>query len=159
MVKWRVIGNPPRQDMTAVGVNQKWRFNLSQSYLDLLKKSLIRYFPDSYQPLAPRMGDSFLPLRLAYLIIRKVLGPDINLAERVNLELRGQGQDYCPTAGESMIGMKRLDNLQFCVTDLVSNQVKGDLIEEGVWRGGASIFMKAVLMVLGDKERRVYLGG
>ena len=56
-----------------------------------------------------------------------------------------------------MIGMKRLDNLQFCVTDLVSNQVKGDLIEAGVWRGGASIFMKAVLMVLGDKERRVYL--
>ena len=80
--------------MTAVGVNQKWRFNLSQSYLDLLKKSLIRYFPDSYQPLAPRMRDSFLPLRLAHLIIRKVLGPDIDLAERVNLELRGQGQDY-----------------------------------------------------------------
>ena len=33
----------------------------------------------------------------------------------------------------------------------------GDLVETGVWRGGASIFMRAVLKAYGDTTRRVRL--
>ena len=57
---------------------------------------------------------------------------------------------------ETMIGTRQLDNLQFCITDVIQNGVPGDVLEAGVWRGGASIFMRAVLKVYG-KERRVWV--
>ena len=44
-----------------------------------------------------------------------------------------------------MIGMKRMDNVQYCVEDALAKGVPGDLIETGVWRGGATIFMRGIL--------------
>jgi O-methyltransferase len=58
---------------------------------------------------------------------------------------------------ETMIGARQLDNLQFCITDVLRRDVPGDLLEAGVWRGGASIFMRAVLKAYGDDTRRVWL--
>jgi hypothetical protein len=40
---------------------------------------------------------------------------------------------------------------------VVQQNISGDLIETGVWRGGAAILMRAVLKVLGDNERTVWL--
>lgn len=56
-----------------------------------------------------------------------------------------------------MIGMRRLDNLQFCVVDVLRNGVPGDLIETGVWRGGATIFMRGILAAYGDIDRSVWV--
>jgi len=56
-----------------------------------------------------------------------------------------------------MIGLARLDNLQYCVEDVVRNDVPGDLIEAGVWRGGASIFMRAILKAHGVTDRVVWV--
>jgi hypothetical protein len=56
-----------------------------------------------------------------------------------------------------MIGLKRLTNLETCAIDVLSRQVPGDFIETGVWRGGACIFMRAVLKAYGDKTRRVWV--
>ena len=56
-----------------------------------------------------------------------------------------------------MIGMKRLDNLQHCVEDTLARQVPGDLIETGVWRGGASIFMRGILRAHGVSDRTVWV--
>jgi O-methyltransferase len=39
---------------------------------------------------------------------------------------------------------------------VVSDGVPGDLIETGVWRGGAVIFMRAVLQAMGDTTRTVW---
>jgi O-methyltransferase len=58
---------------------------------------------------------------------------------------------------ETMIGTRQLDNLQFSITDVLRRNVPGDLLEAGVWRGGASIFMRAVLEAYGDETRRVWL--
>src|SRR6059058_3814008 len=44
-----------------------------------------------------------------------------------------------------MIGRKRLDNVQELVEQLLDQSIPGDLIETGVWRGGATIFMRAIL--------------
>ncbi len=55
-----------------------------------------------------------------------------------------------------MIGLYRLDNLERCIADVVRRGVAGDIIETGVWRGGAMIFARAVLKVLGDTERTVW---
>jgi hypothetical protein len=56
-----------------------------------------------------------------------------------------------------MIGLERLNNIQYCVENVIKNQVEGDLIETGVWRGGAAIFMKALLSAYGITDRRVFV--
>ncbi len=56
-----------------------------------------------------------------------------------------------------MIGFKRLDNLQHCIETVLSEGVEGDLIETGVWRGGACIFMRAVLAAYGIDDRRIFV--
>jgi len=62
-----------------------------------------------------------------------------------------------PTRAHTMIGMPRLDNLQACVEEVLRAGVPGDLIETGVWRGGASIFMRGVLKAYGITDRRVWV--
>jgi hypothetical protein len=56
-----------------------------------------------------------------------------------------------------MIGLKRLDNLQFCIEDVLNNGVPGDVIETGVWRGGAVIFMRAILKAYDVRDRCVWV--
>jgi O-methyltransferase len=70
--------------------------------------------------------------------------------------LREEGRDW-PLFGQTMIGRKRLDNVQFCVEDVIDRGVPGDLIETGVWRGGATILMRAVLEAHGVKDRTVWV--
>jgi len=57
----------------------------------------------------------------------------------------------------SMAGFKRLDNVQFCVEDVLVHGVPGDVIETGVWRGGSTILMRAVLAAYGVTDRRVWV--
>ena len=68
---------------------------------------------------------------------------------------RMKGLDW-PADAETMIGLQRLDNLRYCITGVIREGVPGDLIETGVWRGGAAIFMRAVLKAYGDTERTVW---
>ncbi len=56
----------------------------------------------------------------------------------------------------TMIG-NRLDNLQFCIEDVLKNNIQGDMIETGVWRGGACIFMRLILKKYGVKDKIVYV--
>lgn len=65
----------------------------------------------------------------------------------------GQG---CPL-GYTMIGRKRLDHLQWCVTTALDEGIAGDFMECGVWRGGACMLMKAILDLRGCEDRRVWL--
>jgi len=68
---------------------------------------------------------------------------------------RTEGRDW-PADAETMVGLKRLDNIQYCVTEVIRKNVPGDLIETGVWRGGASAFMRAVLKAYGEQGRTVW---
>src|SRR4051794_11050120 len=65
------------------------------------------------------------------------------------LERRIAGKEW-PLQGLSMCGYPRLADLQRCVETVVADGVEGDLIEAGVWRGGASILARATLDTLGD---------
>jgi O-methyltransferase len=69
---------------------------------------------------------------------------------------RNEGRDW-PQNGLTMVGMKRLENVQACIEDVLAQDVPGDLIETGVWRGGTSIFMRAVLKAHGIDDRRVFV--
>ena len=75
--------------------------------------------------------------------------------EEISIARKG-GTDWPPRA-HTMIGLKRLDNLQFCIESVIKDDVPGDFIETGVWRGGACIFMRAILKAYGDNTRTVWL--
>jgi hypothetical protein len=118
-------------------------------------------------------------LRLAYLGLLKLCLADLAGARRLTvsrtgsdlrpgqflftrelgdeeLSVRVHGMDW-PWAGLTMVGLARLDDLQSCVEQVVADRVEGDLIEAGVWRGGASILMRATLDSLGATDRTVWL--
>ncbi len=69
---------------------------------------------------------------------------------------RLEGRDW-PRLAHTMIGLARLDNLQACVEDVLAHGVPGDLIETGVWRGGATIFLRALLKAHGVTDRYVWV--
>lgn len=51
------------------------------------------------------------------------------------------GLDH-PQRAMTMIGLKRMDNIEVMLDYIRENNIEGDLIETGAWRGGACIFMK-----------------
>jgi len=57
----------------------------------------------------------------------------------------------------TMIGTKRMDNIQQCIETVLEEDVAGDFIETGVWRGGATIFMRGVLAAYGIHDRIVWV--
>ena len=69
---------------------------------------------------------------------------------------RIEGRDW-PCFGYTMVGRQRLDNVQVCIEDILRNKVPGDLIETGAWRGGTTIFMRAVLKAHGVTDRTVWV--
>lgn len=57
----------------------------------------------------------------------------------------------------SMLPLVRFENLRSCMEDVIKRQVPGDFIETGVWRGGATIFMRALLKTYGIKDQNVWV--
>lgn len=71
-------------------------------------------------------------------------------------QLREYGWDW-PSQAHSMIGSKRMGNLRALSERVIFGGVPGDFIETGVWRGGACIFMRAILQAYGVRNRKVWL--
>src|SRR5712692_5106283 len=67
------------------------------------------------------------------------------------LELLNRVESYTMTSGE------RLAGLLHAVEYLVANQIKGDFVECGVWRGGSMMAAAYTLLRLGDTSRHLYL--
>ncbi len=125
-------------------------YDVRALYLDLIRRNLTRY------GMHERIPEQW-PLR------RRVFFKAANrILERTNAHrltgatTRDLGLDW-PAEAETMIGMQRLTSLQQCVETVLAEDIPGDLIECGVWRGGACILMRAVLAAYGDATRRVWL--
>jgi hypothetical protein len=69
---------------------------------------------------------------------------------------RQTGRDW-PLHAHTMIGLDRLENLQYCIEQVIEDDIPGDLIETGVWRGGACIFMRGVLRAYGVYDRTIWV--
>jgi len=80
--------------------------------------------------------------------------PQVQLNGPLNLGVRMGGQDWT-YAGDTMTGWARIDNIRMLLTDVIRNSIEGDYIETGVWRGGASVFARAVVKVLEPGTTRV----
>jgi O-methyltransferase len=64
---------------------------------------------------------------------------------------------YIRGTAYTMVPLVRLDNIERCVQDVIARNVPGDLIETGVWRGGTTIFMRALLKAAGATGRTVWV--
>jgi O-methyltransferase len=75
---------------------------------------------------------------------------------QTDLWKRYRGEEVWPADAFTMVGVDRLENVQACVEDVLRNSVPGDLIETGVWRGGTTILMRALLKLNDVRDRIVY---
>src|SRR5262245_15964257 len=125
-------------------------YDVRSLYLDLLRRNLTRYGMRERMP-------SDWPLRRR-LLLKAVnsLTPMRKVSGSRDQRPRDLGLDW-PAEAETMIGMQRLTSLQHCVETVVADDIPGDLIECGVWRGGACILMRAVLAAYEDHTRSVWL--
>ncbi|MFD0930363.1 TylF/MycF family methyltransferase [Methylophilus glucosoxydans] len=120
-------------------------------YVDLLKKALTNWIHGHEEfikvDLAPRK---------AYFA-KWILPENTFLVkpQKFDEKKRESGLDW-PGMAHTMIGLKRLSNIQFCIEQVIKNDVPGDFIETGVWRGGGVIFMRGMLKALSVTDRLVW---
>jgi len=125
-------------------------------YIDLLKKVLVdlhRTEFGEYKPLyennsnwAIRLIDKFLRKK-QYAVCQYI---------KYNQADRYEGKDR-PANADTMIGLARLENIDFCFREVIQDNIPGDFIETGVWRGGATIFMKALLKASNINDKTVWV--
>ncbi|MGH9028528.1 MAG: TylF/MycF/NovP-related O-methyltransferase [Acidimicrobiales bacterium] len=131
---------------------------VAERYIALLLNCLTR--TGFSEPQAPAvLGDDLdAEVRAKAEEYMRVHDLEVVRAPRADLSVREVGGDWPPPSGaETMIGMVRARHLATCVEQAVVEAVPGDLLEAGVWRGGACILMKGVLEALGDRARRVWV--
>jgi O-methyltransferase len=128
-------------------------------YLELLKRTLTRYDLEPewryvpYDNTQPGLGPG---LRRGVQALIRRRGLELVWPHRTDREVREWGRDW-PDAAETMIGFARIEQLQAAVEDVIARGIPGDLIETGVWRGGACIFMRGVLAAHGVTDRTVWV--
>ena len=102
----------------------------AELYLDLLKKSLTATL---FEP-----------------------EPDHDQASQAAF-LRSFVSHYIRGVALTMLPMVRLNHLQSCMVDIIDRSIPGDVIETGVWRGGATVFMRGIFKVYGIHDRNVWV--
>ena len=114
-------------------LNEKVGVLTPAQYIEFTKKSLLGFYEQ----------DGSMPMGKG------------NPAGDFDLDKRTNGLDW-PSKALSMIGLLRMNNIQECVEDVLTNNIPGDFIETGVWRGGSAIFMRALLQAHKVNDRKVY---
>jgi O-methyltransferase len=127
-------------------------------YLELMKKTLTyTLWPEPPTPVEASIATRAAPMRhLISLVSRLLRNRRLHLVSSVPVDATSKAEGRIwPTYADTMIGMKRLDNIQYAIETVLEDGVDGDLIEAGAWRGGACIFMRAVLAANGVENRKV----
>jgi O-methyltransferase len=149
------------QKPNAIGPDQ-------QLYLDLLRKSLTAsiYEESAWKVVEAKPSiapDGWNPARpvknwFRQWTVRQLQKRSLMLVRRhaFDAAVREDGGDW-PCFGFTMIGHRGLGIIQRCVEDVLVDGVPGDFIETGAWRGGATIYMRALLRVYGITDRVVWV--
>jgi len=149
--------------------------SLVRRYLDILKASLLNeiylenevrllYIYTSLAAGKPIDGDVVRNIgeRLPDLVARvRTARADgrpwwVMTVESDGRKVRQNFRNICEFS-HTMIGRKRLDNVEACLDRIVADDIAGDFIETGAWRGGASIFMRGYLAAHGIVDRTVWV--
>ena len=135
-----------------------------QLYLELLKKTILfeiwlEY--EAYLPASLHISKEleFEPVTVPLPLFIKQYAENHNLKivkPNVSKSERHDGMDW-PRAAHSMIGRERMNQLQEAMETVVRENIEGDFIETGVWRGGSCIFMNGFLQANNIKDRTVWV--
>lgn len=104
---------------------------LGRDYLDLLESALVGLLTED--PAASPWSDGNFD-------------PDIRMI----------GRDW-PKQALTMIGVVRMRSLRHLLERVIDEGVPGDVIETGVWRGGACIYMRGILAAREVADRTVWV--
>lgn len=145
--------------------------DIQRRYLNLLKASLLNdlYIENEVRLLYLGICDKFGERPE----IEKIANPEVHLANYLQHVRKakevGEGwwfvttpdgavhdlRNFCETA-HSMIGARRIDNIDYCLERIRKESVPGDLIETGVCRGGAVVYMRGYLQAFEMSDRKVW---
>ena len=123
-------------------------------YLDLMKRVLTASI---YEESAWQVEDTRSKNHFKNIMVQRFKRKSMVVVKKKAYDAaeREEGKDW-PLFGYTMTGHRRLDNVRACVESVLENNVPGDFIETGVWRGGTTIFMRAMLKVFGVTDRVVW---
>lgn len=147
---------------------------VSSSFFGIMPEVARRHFPKGPHPAADYiellkrvlLNETNLELEVAFLQARDAaLGRPPSdaseLLERLR-QYRHEGRlldsdlSNMPQ-GYTMIGRKRMDNLQFSLEAVLCENIPGDFVECGVWKGGACIFLRGMLKAHDVRDRLVWV--
>jgi O-methyltransferase len=130
---------------------------LRSHHLELLKKFITRYDFDN-QAYNVKVVERF-PGKLSLLKPVRFLFPRnwtiARLISPPDLKIRENGQDW-PITAESMIGLKRMNQFHEALDTVRNEKIHGDIVETGIWRGGAVIFAASYLNIYELSDRKVF---
>ena len=131
-------------------------------YLDLLKRSLLNevYLDDELRILYLRNciegQDSY-----DYATLHDIRDSKCELLEdlKISRQIGRFPQRKIEKSGFShtMMGRLRLDSLHHCLDHVLAQDILGDFVECGVWRGGGCIMMAGWMKAHGITDRRVFV--
>lgn len=135
--------------------------DLTERYIELLKKTLaFSLWEDPPLSLdALQYGGPLIrgTTRLCSSLFRRIGIRLVVDQDRDNDPTQRETGTGWPSLAHTMVGIKRLDNLQLCAESVLIDGIPGDFLETGVWRGGACIFMRGILEAHNDPSRRVFV--
>jgi O-methyltransferase len=131
-------------------------------YIDLLKKSVLE--------------ELYVENELRLLYLRGCLEGKERYEQDVYLDIRAHrpdmyrdyvkarevGMNYGRTIQNlgfqhTMLGRRRLENIEACLNSVIGDGIAGDVVECGVWRGGATVFMRGFLAAHEITDRVVWV--
>jgi O-methyltransferase len=128
---------------------------VEKEYKELLKRSLMGCVSDwSLNEIGVGKKDGYK--KVAQWLFQKVLPKSVKIVRisKGKEGMRESGSDSTLNC-YTLVGYKRLDFLENALLSISKEEVEGDILEAGVWRGGASIYIKKLLDMLGQ-DRVLY---
>jgi len=122
-------------------------------YLGVMKRSLLNWY------YGDQVTREIEPWNWRRRLVRSLLaryGVQAVEPAPIAKEILLEGRGICEEA-YTLLGLKRLDNVEFCLRDVLEKGVPGDFLEAGVWKGGTCIFARAILKAYGDRDRKVWV--
>lgn len=123
-------------------------------YADLLKRCLVNWY---YGHTVTRDMELISAKRKAIAAVLNRFGYRAVESAPLPAEQLTDGVGTYSDGSYTLVGLKRLDNVEQCVRAVIRDGVPGDLLEAGVWQGGTCIFMRGLLKVLADTTRTVWV--
>lgn len=128
---------------------------LNSRYLNLLKRTLVNWiYPEHELQVRYLQSGNVAEDRLT----RSRYLRDIAQIEAANFAelLEKKRHGFVTVLSHTLVGLRRLNHLEYCAREIFSSGIQGDFVEAGVCQGGASIFLRALQVTLGEAHRNVW---